>query len=244
MSSAFRWESASRSEVGNVRKLNEDAMLDLSARGLWVVADGMGGHDAGDIASKMVTDRLRSIDVHDTFSAFVNDVEDRVLDANERLYDMAHRRGDAIIGCTVVALLANGRHCLSVWAGDSRVYRLRDGQLEQLTRDHSEVEELLERGEISPESAGTHASQNVVTRAVGGAERLFLDYAVDEVRDGDRFLLCSDGLYKELSSADLTERLKTATCVAACDALLETAMGRECADNVTAIVVDFHEAKE
>ena len=68
--------------------------------------------------------------------------------------------------------------------------------------------------------------------------------AVEEVRDGDRFLICSDGLYKELSSADLTERLKTATCVAACDALLETAMARECADNVTAIVVDFHEAKE
>jgi serine/threonine protein phosphatase PrpC len=244
MSASLRWESASRSEVGNVRKLNEDAMLDLSARGLWVVADGMGGHDAGDVASKMVTDRLRGIESHDTFSAFVNDVEDRVLDANERLYDMARGRGDAIIGCTVAALLANGRHCLSVWAGDSRVYRLRDGKLEQLTRDHSEIEELLERGEISPEAAGTHASQNVVTRAVGGAERLFLDYAIDEVRSGDRFLICSDGLYKELSPSDLAEQLKTPTCVAACDALLEAALGRECSDNVTAIVVDFHEAKE
>ena len=86
MTASFRWESASRSEVGNVRKLNEDAMLDLSARGLWVVADGMGGHDAGDIASKMVTDRLRGVDSHDKLSAFVNDVEDRVLDANGRLY--------------------------------------------------------------------------------------------------------------------------------------------------------------
>jgi protein phosphatase len=244
MSSELRWESASRTEVGNVRKLNEDAMLDLATRGLWVVADGMGGHDAGDIASKMVTDRLRGVDTHDTFSAFVNDVEDRVLEANERLYDMAHDRGNIIIGCTVAALLAKGRHCVSLWAGDGRVYRLRDGKLQQLTRDHSEIEEMLERGEISADSVSTHASQNIVTRAVGGADRLFLDYAVDEVRDGDRFLICSDGLYKELSSADLTERLKAATCTAACDALLETALGRECADNVTAIVVDFHEAKE
>ena len=242
---SFRWESASRSEVGNVRKLNEDAFLDLSARGLWVVADGMGGHDAGDVASRMVTDRLRGVESHDDFSGFVNDVEDRVLDANQRLYSMASQAdGDKIIGCTLAALLASGRHCLSVWAGDSRVYRLRDGQLEQLTRDHSEVEELLERGELSPESAGNHAAQNIVTRAVGGAERLFLDYAVDEIRDGDRFLICTDGLYKELSPEDLTERLKTPTCVAACDALLETALERDCGDNVTAIVVDFREAKE
>jgi serine/threonine protein phosphatase PrpC len=243
--STFRWESASRSEVGNVRKLNEDACLDLSSSGLWVVADGMGGHAAGDVASRMVTEKLRSVAKHERFSELVNDVEDRVLETNERLYSMATQGGEErIIGCTFAGLLTNGTHCVSAWAGDSRVYRLRDGKLEQITRDHSEVEEMLQRGEVSPNSAEALAAQNVVTRAVGGMDRLFLDYTLDEIRDKDRFLICSDGLYKELSSEDLTSQLGSAGCAAACDALLTTALARECSDNVTAIVVDFHEAKD
>lgn len=244
---SFRWTSCGRSEVGNVRKLNEDAFVDLSARGLWAVADGMGGHAAGDIASRMVTDRLRDVGSHDTFSGFVNEVEDRVLEANSRLYAMA-MEGDTerIIGCTLAGLLANGRHVLSVWAGDSRVYRMRGGKLEQLTRDHSEVEEMLERGEVTEGSPEALAAQNIVTRAVGGSQQLFLDYAVDELRGGDRYLICSDGLYKELSAADLSERLANskASCVEVCHALLDTALSRECADNVTAIVIDFFDAKD
>jgi protein phosphatase len=242
--SSFRWESASRSEVGNVRKLNEDACLDLSSRGLWVVADGMGGHAAGDVASRMVTEKLLSVAKHERFSKFVDDVEDRVLETNERLHSMATQSGEErIIGCTFVGLLTNGTHCLSVWAGDSRVYRLRAGKLEQITRDHSEVEEMLQRGEINENSPEAQAAQNVVTRAVGGTDRLFLDYTLEEIQNNDRFLICSDGLYKELSADDLTAQLRNAGCAAACDALLATALGRECSDNVTAIVVDFHEAK-
>jgi serine/threonine protein phosphatase PrpC len=242
---SFRWQSAARSEVGNVRKLNEDAFLDLSARGLWVVADGMGGHAAGDIASRMVTDNLRDVAPHDKLSSFVNDVEDRVLDANQRLYTMATQDAEQrIIGCTVVSLLVDHGHCVSLWAGDSRVYRFRDGNFEQMTHDHSEVQELLDRGEINDVSAETHAAQNVVTRAVGGTERLYLDYVLHELKNGDRFLLCSDGLYKELSAADMTEQLRNPSCVDACDGLLNAALGRECADNVTAIVVDFHETSE
>lgn len=242
---SFRWQSAARSEVGNVRKLNEDAFLDLSARGLWVVADGMGGHAAGDVASRMVTDTLRDVAPHDKLSTFVNDVEDRVLEANRRLYTMATEDAEQrIIGCTVVGLLADHGHCMSMWAGDSRVYRLRDGNFEQLTRDHSEVQELLDRGEINDVSAETHAAQNVVTRAVGGTDRLFLDYVLHEIKHGDRFLLCSDGLYKELSADDMAEQLRIPSCVDACDGLLSTALSRECADNVTAIVIDFHETNE
>lgn len=243
---SFRWESAGRSEVGNVRELNEDAFLDLSARGLWIVADGMGGHEAGDVASHMVVDRLRNVVSSEAFSDFVNDVEDRVLDANHRLYSMANDGEEhKIIGCTLAGLLAHGRHCVSVWAGDSRVYRLRAGALQQLTRDHSEVEELLQRGEISEESMASHAAQNVITRAVGGADRLYLEYTIDEIRDGDRFLICSDGLYKELSSEDMRQELSLheGNCVEACDGLVDAALARECLDNVTAIVVDFREAR-
>jgi protein phosphatase len=240
---SFRWQSAGRSEVGNVRKLNEDAFLDLSPRGLWVVADGMGGHEAGDVASATVVDLLRDIDSHDRFSGFVDDVEDRVLDANDRLYSMAMQGEEQrVIGCTLAGVLAHGGHCVSLWAGDSRVYRLRDGALEQITRDHSQVEEMIERGEIEAEEAQLHHAQNVITRAVGGADRLFLDYAVSRIRDRDRFLICSDGLYKELSVEEMTETLCAGSCVDACGALLDAALGRECSDNVTAIVVDFSAA--
>lgn len=238
---AFRWESASRSEVGNVRELNEDAWLDWSARGLWVVADGMGGHEAGDLASRMVVEELGQVRLPDTFSEFVDAVEDRVLDVNKRLYNMAMEGEEPrVIGCTLALMMAFGAHCLSIWAGDSRVYRRRKGKLEQMTRDHSEVEELIERGELSEESAGSHPSKNIITRAVGGAAQLYLDFSVQALEGDDRFLICSDGLYKDLSADEIEELLAVGSCVDACEQLLGTALSRECADNVTAIVVDFH----
>ncbi len=234
----FRWRSASRSVVGNVRKLNEDALLDWSARGLWAVADGMGGHDAGDVASRTVVEALRDVEAHDRFSRFVDDVEDHVLAANRRLYEMSVSEGK-VIGCTFAGLLAHGRHYVCVWAGDSRVYRLRRGRLEQLTRDHSQVEEMLERGEIDEAAAETHHSQNVITRAVGAERELYLDYVVDRIEDGDKLLVCSDGLYKELTSAEIGERLGEGDCTAGCAALIDGALARECSDNVSVIVVHF-----
>lgn len=237
---SFRWESATRTEVGNVRKLNEDSCLDLSARGLWVVADGMGGHEAGDVASQMVVESLRRVGSHDKFSAFVDEVEDLVLDANRRLYAMSLEGEEArVVGCTLSVMLAYGGYCLNMWAGDSRAYRLRQSKLEQITRDHSETEEMIERGEISEAEAETHPSANIITRAVGGSAQLFIDLIVEPLEDGDRYLICSDGLYKELSVDEIEAQLDSGSCVDACGILMDTALGRECADNVTVIVVDF-----
>lgn len=241
----FRWQSASRTDVGNVRKLNEDACLDLPARGLWVVADGMGGHDAGEVASQMVVSSLGSIASHDRFSEFVDDVEDRVLHVNRQLHAMANQGSEPrVIGCTFAGMLAFGDHCLSVWAGDSRVYRLRGGKLEQITRDHSEVEEMVARGEISEAEAELHPSANVITRAVGGVERLFLDLTLHALDDGDRYLICSDGLYKDLTLQDIEARVGQGTCTEACDELIDTALSRECPDNVTVVIVDFSQTAE
>jgi serine/threonine protein phosphatase PrpC len=237
---AFRWQSASRTDVGNVRKLNEDAYLDLPASGLWVVADGMGGHDAGELASRMVVRELSGVPTHERFSDFVDDVEDRVLKVNQQLFSMSHEGAvPRVIGCTFAGVLAFGGHCLSVWAGDSRVYRSRDGKLERITRDHSEVEELVARGEITAAEAELHPSANVITRAVGGVERLFLDLRVDALRDGDRFLICSDGLYKDLEFREIEAQLGEGNCIDACGRLIDTALSRECLDNITVIVVDF-----
>ncbi len=239
---SFSWESAARSEVGNVRELNEDTCLDLSARGLWVVADGMGGHEAGEVASQMVVDSLRRVGSHDQLSRFVDEVEDLVLDANQRLYSMSLTGEEPrIIGCTLSAMLASDRYCLNMWAGDSRAYRLREGKLAQITRDHSEAEEMIERGEINEAEAETHPLANVITRAVGGAETLYVDLVVERIEDGDRYLICSDGLYKELSHDEIEAQLAEGSCVDACGTLVDTALSRECADNVTVIVVDFNE---
>lgn len=241
----FRWRSASRSEVGNVRKLNEDACLDMPARGLWVVADGMGGHEAGDVASQMVVSELGRIDSHDSFSEYVNDVEDRVLSVNQRLYSMAHQGDEEkVIGCTLAGMLAFGAHCVSVWVGDSRVYRLRDGHLKQITRDHSEVQEMVSRGEISEAEAESHPASNVITRAVGGVERLFLDLTVERLEDGDRYLICSDGLYKDLDPREIEEFLEPGDCFDACTELIEASLSRDCLDNVTVVVVDFKQLED
>jgi len=246
MSSAnsFSWTSSSRSDVGNERQVNEDACLELSGRGLWVVADGMGGHAAGDVASQMLVSKLRGVDSHDKLSEFVDDVEDRVLEVNRRLHDMSFEGDEPkVMGSTLAALLAFENHVLSMWVGDSRVYRLREGELlKQVTTDHSEVEEMIASGTLDEASALDHPAANVVTRAVGGLEHVYVDLELDELEDKDRFLICSDGLFKDLSEEEIEELLGEGSCVDACHALIDTVLGRECADNVTVIVVEFSES--
>ncbi len=242
---SFRWTSGYVTDVGKVREINEDACLDLSPRGLWVVADGMGGHDAGDVASQMIVDSLQHVDSHEKPSEFLDEVEDRLLDVNGRLYARSLQGEEpTTIGSTVVAVLAFKRHVLSLWAGDSRVYRLRDGKFQQITRDHSQVEELIEQGVIEREMADDHPSANVITRAVGGAEDLFIDLELSELKDKDRYLLCSDGLYKDVSSAEMAEIVAGGDCNEAAHALVDKALERNCNDNVTVIVVQFEETTE
>ena len=239
-SPSFKWLSASVTNVGNVRKINEDACLDLPSRGLWVVADGMGGHAAGDIASQMIVETLRQVPAVDKLSSFVDVVEDSLLDANRKLFEMSISGAEQrVIGSTVAALLAFENHCICVWAGDSRIYRLRDGIFEQVTRDHSEVEEMIEQGLITPEAAAVHPSANIITRAVGGADNLHVDLELYELQSRDRFLVCSDGLYKDLSDDEMQERLASGNCKQICQNLVSTALERECADNVTVVVVEF-----
>ena len=244
MTETFHALSASRTDKGNVRQINEDSMLELPAKGLWVVADGMGGHAAGDVASKMIVDSLRRIDREDPSgrhpSAVLDELEDTLVAVNSRLHAKAREsETPTVIGSTVVSLLSFPAHCLLVWAGDSRAYRLRDGRFEQLTRDHSEVQDLVARGELRAEDAEEHAAANVITRAVGGTAELYVDVAVEELAHGDRYLLCSDGLYKELKETDMALHLGAGDVEAACDALVAGALARAGGDNVTVIVVEF-----
>ena len=236
MKSGFTWRSASSTSKGNVRGQNEDALLDKPDAGLWVVADGMGGHNAGDVASRMIVDALKNLTRRASPSAQVDEVETRLREVNRHLYEESLNTQAGMSGSTIVALLALERHCLSIWAGDSRVYRSREGSIEQITRDHSEAQELRDGG---AEDSADAAASNVITRAVGGSQELFLDIELRELRNHDRYLLCSDGLYRELSDADMAHHLTGNDPEGACKALMKQALSGTCSDNVSVIVVQF-----
>jgi len=234
--SVFSWRSAAATSRGNVRGHNEDSVLERPDLGLWVVADGMGGHNAGDVASNMIVQALAAVVRHSLPSAQLDEVEDRLRAVNEQLYRESLDNQAGMSGSTIVALLAFERHCLSLWAGDSRAYRSREGALEQITRDHSEAQEMLDAsGQQLPEAMAS----NVITRAVGGSQELFLDIELRELRNHDRYLLCSDGLYRELSEADMGHHLTGNDPEGACKALMKQALSGTCSDNVSVIVVQF-----
>ena len=185
----FHWTSASRSHVGMVRQVNEDSCLDQAERGLWAVADGMGGHTLGDLASRMVIESLNQLPPATSLSKFMADARDRLQTVNRQLRNEAASRGAHIIGSTVVVLLAQDGLCGYLWAGDSRIYLLRDGRLRRLTRDHSQVEELMSSGTLAAEETIHLVARNLITRAVGVSDGLELDEETIEVQDGDIYLL-------------------------------------------------------
>jgi len=235
----FTWRSACATSQGNVRTHNEDAVLELPAAGVWAVADGMGGHNAGDVASRMIVEALHGVTRRERPSELLDDVEDRLRTVNERLYRASLGGEGGMSGSTVAVLLAFGGYCLSVWAGDSRVYRFRGDRLSCVTHDHSEVQAMVDEGILDAAEASHHSAQNVITRAVGGADELYLDLELRELEHRDRYLLCSDGLYKEVEDARLTAHLSANDPEGACRALIKEALSGTCSDNVSVVVVQF-----
>ncbi|CAB3733272.1 PP2C family protein-serine/threonine phosphatase [Paraburkholderia rhynchosiae] len=235
--SQFRWTSSARSDAGRVRDINEDACLDQSALGRWAVADGMGGHAVGDLASRLVIDALKRLAPPVSMKAFIADARAHLQVANRQLREEAARRQVQRIGSTVIVLLACDRFCGYVWAGDSRLYLVRDGQLRQLTRDHSQVEALKSLGVLTDEEARHHPAQHMITRAVGATDLLELDDDAIEVADRDVFLLCSDGLSNEVSEEDMLSVLTATAHGNASDQLVKLALERGGRDNITAVVV-------
>jgi len=230
----LRWASCAASDVGHMRKANEDSFMDAREQGLWVVADGMGGHSRGDLASQTIVKHLVTFERGTDAEASVTDLRARLARANTDCRTLA--QGE-VMGSTVVALLNHGPMCYFLWAGDSRIYRLRDDKLEQLTEDHSLVQELCKIGELTPEEAENHPSSNVITRAVGVHERLLVDVLEAPVKPGDRFLICSDGLFRDVKADELKACLANPTPQQALRDLVKQALDRGGSDNVTAIVV-------
>ena len=236
---SLSWQSYGITDVGKARKHNEDAMLERTEIGLWAVADGMGGHHAGDVASQLIVDTLKKVHEGVNLNRYIDDIEDCILKVNERLIVMAREsKKRATIGSTVVILLAYEQYCIYMWAGDSRLYRQRDGELRQLTTDHSQVEQYVEQGLISREEATVHPHGNMITRAVGATDTLFLDMEIQEMESGDRYLLCSDGLTKHIVDIEFQDILQEGTIEETCKTLIDLTLSRGAGDNVTAIVVD------
>ena len=230
-----RFESWAVTHPGAVRSHNEDTFVDRPDLGLWAVADGAGGHDAGEVASGMLKQALEEIPAGLSASELLAQVRLRVEAVHQALRDEAERRGPrSIIASTLVVLLARDGHFACLWAGDARAYLLRDGVLAQVTRDHSLVQELVDAGAITAEEAEGHPRANVITRAVGAAEALELDKVSSRLAAGDRFLLCSDGLSKTLPDAELAVLLAGP---GPAERLVDEALARHASDNITVVAI-------
>jgi len=236
------FQSNALTHVGMVRKLNEDAFAERTDIGVWVVADGMGGHAAGEVASKAVTDAIKSLAPCGSFEEMHQAVRDCLKATNQQLLSHSDEYADQRTpGSTVVVLVINGTQGAVVWCGDSRIYRYADQELLQLTRDHSHVQELVDQGLIRAEDAESHAMSNVITRAIGIVDPVEVDSRLMEVHSGDQFLLCSDGLSRMVSDTEIASMMANKNKAEITQSLLHTALVRGASDNVTIICVQNSE---
>lgn len=237
----LRAHSGAASHRGLVRELNEDCCVTYDDRGLWAVADGMGGHARGDIASGEAIHYLGFVRGDwPGPAALGEDIRDRLEDANRKLLKLAAEAGAGPIATTVVCAALFGGHALIAWAGDSRAYLLRAGApIRRLTRDHSQVQELIDAGRLDPEAAEAHPLAHVVTRAIGVEEPARVEFAEVALRPGDRLLLCSDGLTRTTPDAGIAALSALhRDPIGFAGALIDAALEAGGPDNVTAVAVD------
>ncbi|MBR0673997.1 PP2C family protein-serine/threonine phosphatase [Neoroseomonas soli] len=232
-----RLTSHAATHPGAVRPRNEDALLDRPDLGLWAVADGAGGHGAGDVASAAIIAALETIPPGLSAAELLAQVRLRLTEVHAGLQEEAARRGPGrILASTVVVMLARGDHFAMLWAGDSRGYLMRGGQLSRVTRDHSLVQELVDQGTLREDEAEHHPQANVITRAIGATGELELDKVSGRIIEGDRYLLCTDGLFKTMAEQEIAAMLANGSDAAG---IVNEAVGRGARDNVSAVAVDF-----
>ena len=242
---------AARSDVGMIRAGNEDSFHSKvdETGGIFIVADGMGGHAAGEVASEMAVEILRDQlsalrDLHDRNAA--DKVMNALRGANLAIYNRTVTETDKQgMGTTASVLIVSGRRYLIGQVGDSRIYLLRDGALRQLTKDHSYVQEQVDAGFLTPEQARYHPYSNVITRCVGASDDVEPDTFTGETRDGDIFLVASDGLTGMVDDRRLQQLLSSrAEPQRIVDSLIAEANGRGGLDNITAILVQVRATGE
>ena len=237
----LHFQSVSRSHPGRFRSVNEDRVLDRPEAGLWAVADGMGGHRDGDIAATRLVETLASLEPDASGYSRLMEAAQRVARLNAELFEM--RRIAGPIGSTLVLLLVHEAHYACIWAGDSRAYRLRDGQLTAITRDHSLVQELVETGMISDGERRRHPIAHVITRAVGADLKLKLDHRFAPIAAGDVFLLCSDGLTACLEDGHIAGAVTPRDLTGSAERLLSAALDHGAPDNISFVLIRADEVR-
>lgn len=221
---------------GKLRRRNEDCYLVRSDTGLWAVADGMGGHDAGDVASRTVIEALDAVQHPISASELLEQCKTQMLKANTQIIKISEARSGITIGTTIAVLLIRDDHFACIWAGDSRIYRATCDNITQLSRDHTEVQELIASGTVSLDEAKAWPN-NIITRAIGVAREPDLDVVTGPVDPGDVFILCSDGLTRHLHDDEIHQAVNAYGAQDACDAMLALTLQRGGHDNVTAVIV-------
>ena len=227
---------AGQSDIGLKRKLNEDRILERPECGLWAVADGLGGHEKGEVASAAVVDALAQIPAHTELDKLVAAARESLQEVNASLRQLARSRGSpTTIGSTVVGLVVSGSEFRCFWAGDSRAYQARGAQMVQISRDHSLVQDLVTAGLVDAADAERHPDSNVITRAVGVAATLEIDCVSGDVQSGDIFLLASDGLTRVVRPEEILHVLRTLNPAQATAALIDLVLSRGAPDNVSVV---------
>jgi len=245
-----RWISVGESLAGPVRTCNEDRIYADDALGLWCVADGMGGHSEGGVASSLITqslEDLRAVQI-DNIEDLLSKVIEILKTTNQIIYSLATEMFESkqIMGSTFVLLLLSKDKGYALWAGDSRLYRMRDVYFEQITIDHTQYEALRSQhllDEMSEYSTTTHPASHILTRAVGVSEQIEIDIQPLDVKKNDVFLLCTDGLYNVMDQMELGKLLYYADDYSsALKTLIHTGMVRETSDNLSAVIVGDRDA--
>lgn len=235
--SGYKFETGAATDKGCVREQNEDNYLTKPRSGVWVVADGMGGHEAGDYASGRIVEVVESIGLPSSAPDLQARFVERITRAHADIQSKSKEMNGATIGATLVALLAFEENFACVWSGDSRIYRLRDGQLQQVTMDHTEAQELLNAGSITEEEAENWPRKNVITRAIGVFSEPKLEEVYGTLRTGDCFLLCSDGLTGHVEDPEIGAAMAGDDPQVICQDLVDLTLSRGATDNVTVVVV-------
>jgi protein phosphatase len=233
----FAFDTGAATHPGRVRDHNEDSFLARPAAGLWLVADGMGGHKAGDFASRAIAESAQWTGIPSSAMDLKTRFIDRLVIAHDDIRRQSQKLDGATVGATVVALLAYDQHFACIWSGDSRIYLMRGDVFQQMTTDHTEAMELLREGAITQEEADRWPRKNVITRAIGVSDLPMTDENYGVLQLGDIFLLCSDGLTGHVSDDEIAEILQDHGAQESCDHLIELTLSRGAKDNVTVLVV-------
>jgi serine/threonine protein phosphatase PrpC len=234
--------STALTDIGNKRLHNEDAFYSSDEKGVWFVADGVGGHNAGDFASQSLVDAIANFKPEANLDDSVDTLEYLIQQTNEMLINKAAQIGEgAFIGSTIVLLAADKSNGIILWAGDSRIYRIRADEIEQLTHDHSLINDMIKAGELDPDDFDAYPESNKITRAIGFIKDLDLDLRKLSILPGDKYILCSDGLTKYLNDEEILSTTRDETVASSTQKLLQKALDAGGTDNITVLTIEFSE---